>query len=62
MRLGAMLGAVEGTGLQDCLPRYLLHKDSRELLQQQVGAVQDTLSSLSREEVRAEFLKVQIVM
>lgn len=62
VRLGAMLGVVEGVGLQDCLPSCLLHEDSSALLQQQVEAVQGTLASLTREEVRAEFLKVQSVM
>ena len=60
--MGAMLGVVEGVGLRECLPSCLIHEDSSALLQQQVAAVQDTLNSLTREEVRAEFLKVESVM
>ena len=57
-----MLGVVEGVGLRECLPSWLLNEGSSALLQQQMAAVQGTLSSLTQEEVRAEFLKVQYVM
>ena len=55
-------GVVEGMGLRECLPSWLVGEGSSGLLQQQVEAVQDTLASLTREEVQAEFLKVQSVM
>ena len=62
VRLGAMLGVLEGVGLRECLPSWLVGEGSSALVQQQVEAVQDTLASLTREEVQAEFLKVQSVM
>ena len=56
------LGVVEGVGLRERLPSWLVGEGNSGLLQQQVEAVQDTLASLTREEVQAEFLKVQSVM